>query len=146
MKKASKLIAFFLCYVMLGTIIACSSGTDVDIVDPGVDSEEQPLITPSNLTLSVDIVGASSSSPYGDGSGIVNFVSNATDAVSYGFIINNNAEQKSPTGTYQYVFDDTEGIENHEIKVIAYSSTDNDDRHKKNNSCCLLYWRLSILG
>ena len=124
MKKTSNLIAFLLCYVISVMIAACSSDTDSDIVDPVVDQEEQPLITPSNLTLSLDVVGSGSNSPYGDGSGIVNFVSNAKDAVSYGFIINNKAEQKSTTGTYQYVFDDIEGVENHEIKVIAYSSTD----------------------
>lgn len=94
MKKTSNLIAFLLCYVISVMIAACSSDTDSDIVDPVVDQEEQPLITPSNLTLSLDVVGSGSNSPYGDGSGIVNFVSNAKDAVSYGFIINNKAEQK----------------------------------------------------
>ena len=38
-------------------IAGCSSDTDSDIVDPVVDQEEQPLITPSNLTLSLDCGG-----------------------------------------------------------------------------------------
>jgi len=45
--------------------------------------------------------------------------------VSYGFIIDNEAEQLSSDGSFQYNFNDVEGVENHEIKVSAYSSIDN---------------------
>ncbi|WP_052143766.1 glycoside hydrolase family 16 protein [Wocania ichthyoenteri] len=88
-----------------------------------VESQVQAII-PSNLSITTNIVGADTNNLYGDGSGVVNFIATATDAVSYGFVIDNEIEQQSTDGTYQYTFNNVEGIENHEIKVFAYSSTD----------------------
>ncbi|WP_179344216.1 glycoside hydrolase family 16 protein [Winogradskyella ursingii] len=80
-------------------------------------------IIPSNLVLNTTVQGADSNNIYGDGSGVVDFYAQATDAVSYGFVIDGNTEVMSTDGTYQHIFDDVEGVENHEVIVNAYSST-----------------------
>lgn len=87
-----------------------------------VKSQSQQII-PSNLNVAVSVVGTDSNNPYGDGTGIVNFTSTATNAVSYGYIIDNGTEVQSADGTLQYTFNSIEGIENHQITVNAYSST-----------------------
>ena len=86
-------------------------------------TEDTSVILPSNLVLTSNIEGADASNPYGNGSGIVNFNTQATDAVSYGYIIDGGNEVQSIDGTYQFTFNTVEGIDNHEVTVIAYSST-----------------------
>ena len=86
-------------------------------------TEDTSVILPSNLVLTSTIDGADTSNPNGDGSGVVNFYAQAIDAVSYGFIIDGATEVQSTDGTYQYTFNSVEGIDNHEVMVIAYSST-----------------------
>lgn len=86
-------------------------------------TEDTSVILPSSLVLSANIEGADTSNPYGDGTGVVNFNAQATDAVSYGYIIDGGNEVQSVDGTYQYTFNSVEGIDNHDITVIAYSST-----------------------
>jgi hypothetical protein len=126
MKKFNFVFFVFLMLVISGLFIGCSGSDDNTESFNNTDSDT-PLTTiiPANLTLSLDVVGAINTNPYGNGSGVVNFTAAATDAVTYGFIIDNQAEQQSVNGSYQYVFDAIEGVENHDIKVIAYSSTDN---------------------
>ena len=86
-------------------------------------TEDTSVVLPSNLVLTANIDGADTTNPYGNGSGIVNFNAQATDAVSYGYIIDGGTEVQSVDGTYQYAFNSVEGIDNHEVTVIAYSST-----------------------
>ena len=62
--------------------VSCSSSSD-DIVP--TDDNGQLVITPSNLVLSIDIIGADANFPYGDGSGVIQCTATATDAVKYGF-------------------------------------------------------------
>lgn len=87
------------------------------------DSAQQ--VFPSNLLVNIEVIGVDNNNPYGDGSGTVNFSAIATDAVSYGFIIDGQTEQLSANGNFQHVFNDKEGIDKHEITVKAYSSTNN---------------------
>lgn len=87
------------------------------------DGTEQ--IIPSNLEVSINIVGTSQGTPFGNGSGEVIFTSTAVNAVSYGFRINGNDEVISTDGSFEYVFNAAEGIENNNVVVKAYSSTNN---------------------
>ena len=119
MKKISILTFLMLSFVLLGMVQACSGSSDDAIIIEPVN------VIPSNLSVDVSVVGADSSNLYGDGSGVVNFTATASNAVKYGFIIDNEAEQQSANGNYQYSFNNIEGVENHEITVIAYSSTNN---------------------
>ena len=41
------------------------------------------IITPTNLQLTAEIVGADAANPNGDGSGIVNFTSSADNSITY---------------------------------------------------------------
>ncbi|WAC02765.1 hypothetical protein N7U66_03600 [Lacinutrix neustonica] len=68
-------------------------------------------------------LGQDSNNIYGDGSGVVNFLAQATNAVSYGFVIDGGNEVQSTDGAYQHIFSAQEGIDNHDVTVIAYSST-----------------------
>ena len=105
--------------VIVWLCFACSEGGDDSIV------EEPPKnIIPTNLNVSMQIVGQSSNAPYGDGSGVVNFSASATNAVKYGLAVDNGAEQLSSNGNFQYTFNSEEGITKHDITVYAYSSTD----------------------
>lgn len=55
------------------------------------------ILTPSDITITADIVGADTNNPYGDGSGTVNFTVTAANASSYVFFFDGVAE-KSPSG------------------------------------------------
>jgi hypothetical protein len=111
MKKFSVLTFLLLSFSLSTLILSCSGDSDTD--------------TNGKLSVDVSIVGANDSNSYGDGSGVVNFKATATNAVKYGFIIDNQSEQEATNGTYQYTFNNIEGVENHEIKVIAYFSANN---------------------
>ena len=102
-----------------------SSGTSISEVETFTVyvEEDTTVIVPSNLVVTTNIDGADSNNPYGNGSGVVNFNAQAIDAVSYGYIIDGGSEVQSVDGTYQYTFDNVEGIDNHDVVVVAYSST-----------------------
>jgi hypothetical protein len=112
-------ISIFYFVFFLSIFASCASDSDEEI------ESEVNDITPSNLVIDVGITGLNSNNPFGDGSGVVNFSAQATNASSYGFIVNSGSEVQSIDGVYQYTFNSVEGIENHDIKVIAYSSTNN---------------------
>lgn len=118
------MIPKYLIHIVLVVLFvsSCSSGSD----DPITQEEPPQDIIPTNLNVSVQVDGKSSNKPYGDGSGVVNFTATAINAIKYGFVIDNGAEQISTDGAFQYTFNSLEGVENHEIKVNAYSSTNND--------------------
>ena len=92
----------------------------------GGDSNEMPEqdITPSDLTLDIEIVGANQNIPYGDGLGQIKCTATAKNAVKYGFKFNNGVEQKSADGKIDFTFTEG-GINEHSITVFAYSKTDN---------------------
>ena len=66
------------------------------------DYELGPINSPSNLQVSVDIVGADDLNPYGDGSGVVNFAATASNASSYEFIINGESAGITNGGILQH--------------------------------------------
>ena len=88
-------------------VLSCSGSSDDDIVIEPVN------VIPSNLAVNVSVVGTDGSNPYGDGSGVVNFTATATNAVKFGFIIDNQSEQQITNGTHQYTFKNIEGVETH---------------------------------
>jgi len=75
------------------------------------------IITPSNIQVTVDIVGADASNPNGDGSGTVNFSATADNAITYTYVFNGTAES-SPSGTKSYDFSVT-GLSTYTVTVIA---------------------------
>ena len=75
------------------------------------------LITPTNVVVNAEIVGASAEHPYGDGSGVVNFTANADDVITYKYIYE-GAEKMAPAGLQTYSFGDV-GVNKYAVTVIA---------------------------
>jgi hypothetical protein len=83
-----KLASIFLLVMAL----SCSGGSD----DMGSSNDnEQLVIIPSNLILTIDVLGADANFPNGDGSGVIQCTAMATDAVKYGFNLNHGDEIES---------------------------------------------------
>ena len=76
------------------------------------------LKTPTNLTITADIVGNTTATPTGDGSGIVNFTSKADNAISYKYIFSDGTSQNSPAGVFSKRFTQP-GTNVYTITVIA---------------------------
>lgn len=77
---------------------------------------------PSNLNLSITIQGADENNPNGDGSGVVQLIASATNAVKYRFKFGSEEERESISGNINYTFTDG-GTNNYLVTVFAYSST-----------------------
>mgnify|MGYP001181408642 FL=1 len=107
-------------FILLFFFFSCSGSSADDSASNPVDPVD---IVPSNLTLTIDIVGSDNNQPNGDGKGVVNFTANATDAVSYSFRFG-TGESFTSSGTAQYSYKDV-GTKTYDIKVLAYSSTNN---------------------
>ncbi|ADV47810.1 Glucan endo-1,3-beta-D-glucosidase [Cellulophaga algicola DSM 14237] len=86
--------------------------------------EDEPdldiIVAPSNLQVSVELVGADADNPNGDGSGTVNLIATADDAISYQFVYNGNREA-IPSGAKTYNFSTT-GLNTYTVAVIAVGS------------------------
>lgn len=61
-------------------------------------------VTPSNLIVSVEIVGKSAVNPNGDGSGIVKFIVNATNATTYKINFGDGNELNATSGVNSYTY------------------------------------------
>lgn len=110
-------IVKILVVMLFGFLGSCSSQ----------DPTEEPMVSevvPVNLTWSINLKGSDSNNPNGDGSGVVVCKASAKNAVRYGFKFGNGAIQESTTGELQYTFTDS-GINEYNISIFAYSSTDN---------------------
>lgn len=107
-----------ICFLMF-TFVACSSGGSSDDGPP--DTNE---IIPSNIVLDVEIVGADSANPNGDGSGQVNVQVTASNAVRYEIKFGTNDAIETNSGFGSYTFNES-GTNSFLISAFAYSSTNN---------------------
>lgn len=77
------------------------------------------LITPSNVTLTYEIVGADADHPYGDGSGQVNFTATASNAITYNFEFGDGQDnQIAADGKVSHVFS-LNGVNTFNVSVYA---------------------------
>jgi len=77
------------------------------------------LVTPSNVTISAEIVGADTDNPNGDGSGLVNFIATADDAMTYRYNFGDNTDVVSaPSGDVTHQFSLT-GDNTYSVTVMA---------------------------
>lgn len=81
------------------------------------DQEFGDIISPSNIQITADIVGADATNPNGDGSGTVHFTATAENAVSFKFIYNGN-ETTAPSGRITYDFA-VLGLNTYTVTVVA---------------------------
>ena len=68
-------------YSMVALLLVLTSCQEEDLTFGDVTA-------PTNLQITAEIVGADSSNPNGDGSGVVNFVATADNAISYQYVYN----------------------------------------------------------
>jgi len=77
------------------------------------------LVAPSNVTLSVDIVGLDASNPYGDGSGFVNFTSSADNEITYQYNFGDgSAIEVTQNGSVSHRFTSV-GVNTYTVTVSA---------------------------
>jgi hypothetical protein len=108
-------------FLFLFHLLLSCSGSSTE--EGGSGSVDPVDIMPSNLTLSIEIVGSNSDHPNGDGNGVVKFTANATNGVSYSFRFG-TGDEKTSSGSVEYTYD-KQGTSTYNIKVLAYSSTNN---------------------
>lgn len=105
MKNIKQLTVYFLAFILL--LVGCNE-KDYDFGE---------IVTPTNLEVAYEIIGANAENPYGDGSGTVKFSAKATNAITYKFIYNGEAVV-APSGTHTYNFSTT-GTHKHTVTVEA---------------------------
>jgi beta-glucanase (GH16 family) len=74
--------------------------------------------TPTNLQVTVDIIGKTVANPDGDGSGMVKFTATANNAISYKYIFSDGTSANAPSGVYEKRFTQT-GLNTYTVTVIA---------------------------
>lgn len=82
------------------------------------DSTIGDIITPTNVTISAEIVGQDADNPYGDGSGIVNFTSTAENEITYQFNFGDGNTGVAPSGETVHRFTQT-GINTYTVVASA---------------------------
>ena len=101
---------------------ADTDDTDATAATDSTDVTDPVKIIPTNLTLSIEIVGSSSQNPNGDGSGLVRFRATANDAVNFSFRFGTGDSEESASGVVEYTYSDV-GTNPYNVNVLAYSST-----------------------
>ncbi|MCT4603629.1 MAG: family 16 glycosylhydrolase [Marinifilum sp.] len=83
------------------------------------DYELGTLTTPTNVSISYEIVGLDEENPYGDGTGVVNFTAIADNEISYTYNFGDGSDNKvSPDGTISHPFTKT-GVHKYTVTVSA---------------------------
>ncbi len=81
--------------------------------------ELDPLITPTNVELTYEIVGVDGENPYGDGSGTVVFTASADNEITYNFLFGDGTDNKvAPDGIVTHQFSKT-GVNLYNVTVSA---------------------------
>ena len=77
------------------------------------------IIAPSNITLAYEIVGQDSENSFGDGTGFVNFIASADNAITFQYNFGDNTGNVvSPTGIDTHRFTQN-GLNTYTVTVIA---------------------------
>jgi beta-glucanase (GH16 family) len=97
-------IAFFL-------LLGCSNSKP---------EEAESTTTPTKLVVTINIVGATTQNPNGDGSGKVNFSISATDAIKYKIDFGNGETKEVTNGNFYYTYT-AAGANTYVIRISAYN-------------------------
>ena len=106
-----KLLTVLIALILL---ISCSSS------DSGSNNDAETM--PSNLTVTTEIAGKSSENPNGDGSGIVKFNINATNATSYKISFGDGNVQNFTSGMINYTYK-TAGTYSYLVTITALNGS-----------------------
>lgn len=82
------------------------------------DQQFGEIVAPSNLTVEAEIIGVDDENPNGDGSGVVNFVATADDAIVYKFFFGDNNEELDSDGIIQNTYN-LPGVNDYIVTVVA---------------------------
>jgi len=101
-------------YSMVALLLVITSCQDDDI-------EFGDITSPTNIQIAVDIVGADASSPNGDGTGAVNFIATADNAISYQYVINGVELSPTTSGIENFIFSNL-GLNTYSVTVLAFGT------------------------
>lgn len=103
-------------------LISCGGSGD----DGPMERPEPESIIPSDLVLEITLIGSDENNQNGDGSGTINCIATASNAVKYIFKFGDGTgtEIESTTGTVEYSYIE-QGTNPQTVFVYAYSSTGN---------------------
>ena len=76
------------------------------------------LVTPTNVTLTYEIVGADAENPNGDGSGVVNFIATASNQITFNYEFGDGKSQVSSDGKISHSFSRV-GVNSYHVTVFA---------------------------
>ncbi|SHF08846.1 Glycosyl hydrolases family 16 [Mariniphaga anaerophila] len=77
------------------------------------------LVTPSNVEVTFEVVGVDEENPYGDGSGIVNFVATADNEITFNYLFGDGKDNKvAPDGKTSHRFS-RPGVNTYNVTVAA---------------------------
>ncbi|MEL7160025.1 MAG: glycoside hydrolase family 16 protein [Bacteroidota bacterium] len=76
------------------------------------------ITAPANLTVDATIVGQGGDTPNGDGSGLVNLIATADNAITYKYVFSDGTEEIAPSGRLTKRFTQV-GVNTYGITVIA---------------------------
>ena len=83
------------------------------------DQEFGDIIAPSNLVINIEVIGQNSANPNGDGTGIVNFIATADNALSYRFNFGDGTgDITAPGGANSHRFTQ-DGLNTYVVTLIA---------------------------
>jgi beta-glucanase (GH16 family) len=100
--------------------LSCSTSDDLE--------ETNNNITPSQLSISIEIIGQTETNPNGNGSGKVKVIAAAKNAVNYRFVLEDNVEIENVEGIVNHEYSHT-GIKSYNITVYAISESGNSINH-----------------
>ncbi|MDB3901622.1 glucan endo-1,3-beta-D-glucosidase [Flavobacteriaceae bacterium] len=109
MKKINLIFNVFLVFTAL-TFVGC-------------EKEEFKLgniVSPSNVEITAEIVGADEANPNGDGTGVVHFTATGSDVITWKFV-HNGVEKLAPSGKMTYAFS-TLGTHTYTVSAVAVGS------------------------
>jgi len=99
-------------------LLSCGSS------DEETDVIEEKSIIPTNLSINIIVKGATTANLLGDGSGIIDVILSAKDAVRYKVKFGDGNEIESTSGSISYTYTNA-GTKKYTIEVIAFSKTGN---------------------
>lgn len=99
-------------FIVLVSVLFCTIGCQEELETFG------DLKSPKNLVINYTIQGKTPALPNGDGSGKVDFIAKAENAISYKFIFSDGTESLIPGGVFTKRFT-TNGTNNYTVQVVA---------------------------
>lgn len=107
-----KNLSQYISVILIGLLVIVSSCQKDDY-------EMGDLISPTNVTITFEIVGVDAENPNGDGSGLVNFIATADNAITYNFSFGDGKDNETaPDGKITHQFS-INGVNTYNVSVSA---------------------------